>query len=172
LKCDGCECGRGYVSKELRGRLENFFQKHGWPDGPIILRTGEVHKPEQRAIAAETELKRKTKGSSKMKMRDLFPSKYLRAADLQGKPRTVVIDHVSHEAFKDDGKDVQKAILHFKGNGTAPMVVNKTNFQMLVAITGYDDDAEWSDEEIELYSTKVQGPGGKVVDSVRIREAA
>jgi len=45
-----------------------------------------VHRPEQPAVAAETELKpkRKRKGKSKMKMQDLFPSKYLRAADLQG----------------------------------------------------------------------------------------
>lgn len=170
--CDGCECGRGYVSKELRRRLENFLQKHGWPDGPIILRTFKVHKPEQRVVAAETELKRKTKGNCKMKMTDLFPSKYLRAADLQGKPRTVTIDHVTHATFKDDGEDVTKAVLVFKDKGTSPMVINKTNFQMLVSITGWDDDEKWGGETIELRSQKVMGPGGKVVDSIRVHEAA
>ena len=54
-----------------------------------------------------------------MKMQDLFPSKYLRAADLQGKPRTVTIERVTHETFKDDGEDVTKAVLHFSDSTRA-----------------------------------------------------
>jgi len=104
-------------------------------------------------------------------MNDLFPSKYLRAADLQGKPRTVVINHVTHEVFKDDGVSVTKTILHFNGNGTAPVVVNKTNWKMLVAITGADDDENWTGHKIELRSEKVNAPGGKIVDSIRVHEA-
>jgi hypothetical protein len=107
-----------------------------------------------------------------MKMTDLFPSKYLRAADLQGKPRTVVINHVTHEEFKDDGMPVKKTILHFSGNGTAPVVVNKTNWKMLVAITGADDDEDWAGTAIELRSEKVSSKGGKIVDSIRIHEAS
>jgi hypothetical protein len=168
LLCDGCECGRGYVSKELRDRLENFV---GEPDGYLELRTGKVLKPGSvgvdAAIAPETKPKRRTK----VKMQELFPSKYLRAADLQGKPRTVVISHVTHESFKDDGVSVTKTILHFNGSGTAPVVVNKTNWKMLVAITGEDDDENWSGTAIELRSEKVSSKGGKIVDSIRVHEA-
>ena len=172
LWCEGCECGRGYVSRELRTFLERVVRQFGRPTEPIILRTGKAHRPEQPAVAAETELKpkRKRKGKSKMKMQDLFPSKYLRAADLQGKPRTVTIERVTHETFKDDGEDVTKAVLHFS-DSTAPMVVNKTNFGMLAAITGADDDQDWAGQEVELRSQKVMGPGGKVVDSIRVHEA-
>ena len=105
-----------------------------------------------------------------MKMSELFPSKYLRAADLQGKPRTVTIQKVEHATFKDDGADVTKTVLVFN-NGTAPMVVNKTNWQTLALITGRDDDEDWAGHQIELKVQRVMGPGGKVVDSVRVYEA-
>jgi hypothetical protein len=172
LLCDGCECGRGYVSKELRDRLEKFV---GEPDGYLVLRTGKVLKPggvgDDAAIATEPNPKRKRK--SKMKMTDLFPSKYLRAADLQGKSRVVTIDHVTHEDFKDDGAAVKKTVVHFKrnGTGTAPLVVNKTNWKMLVAITGAEDDDGWAGHRIELRSEKVNSPGGRIVDSIRVHEA-
>jgi hypothetical protein len=45
LSCDGCECSRGRVSKELRTFLEKFVEQFGRPYRPIILRTGKVHKP-------------------------------------------------------------------------------------------------------------------------------
>lgn len=173
LSCDGCECSRGRVSKELRTFLEKFVEQFGRPDQPIILRTGKVHKPGSVGddVAIATEPKPKPKRKSKMKMTDLFPSKYLRAADIAGKPRTVVIDHVTHETFKDDGANVTKTILHFKGNDTRPMVLNKTNCKMLTAITGADDDEDWAGTTIELRSEKVASKGGKIVDSIRVHEA-
>jgi hypothetical protein len=173
LLCDGCECGRGSVSRELRDFLEKFVQQFGRPTEPIILRTGKVHKPAQLGVDAAnaTEAKPKRKRKSKMKMQDLFPSKYLRAADLQGKPRVVTIDHVTHENFKDDGVNVKKTVVHFGGNGTAPVVLNKTNWRTLAAITGADDDENWAGHKIELRSEKVIAPGGKIVDSIRIHEA-
>jgi len=172
LLCDGCECGRGYVRRELREFLQKFVEQFGRPAEPIILRTGKVHKPAQPGDeAADCKPKRKRKGKSKMKLQDLFPSKYLRAADLQGGPRTVIIDYVTHDDFKDDGVNVRKTVLHFRGGGTAPVVVNKTNWRMLVALTGADDDENWAGHRIELRSEKVNAPGGKIVDSIRVREA-
>jgi hypothetical protein len=106
-----------------------------------------------------------------MKMKDVFPSKYCAAADFR-KPRIVTIDHVDHVAFKDnDGVNVTKPVLHFQGKDPRPMVCNKTNFKMLVAITGSDDDDDWGGQQIELRSKKVNAPGGKIVDGIRIHEA-
>ena len=65
LLCDGCGCSRGRISKELRTFLEKFAQQHGWPEQPIILRTGKVFKPEQRAVAAELKPKRQQKAKRK-----------------------------------------------------------------------------------------------------------
>jgi hypothetical protein len=53
----------------------------------------------------------------------------------------------------------------------SPVVVNKTNFGTLISITGEDDDELWAGHKIELRSQKVMGPGGKVVDSIRVHEA-
>jgi hypothetical protein len=173
LSCDGCECSRGRVGKDLHDFLKKLVTQSGWPDQPIVLRTGKVWSPEPREVAAETALKRKRKGKPKMKMSEIFPSKYLRAADLQGKPRTVVVDHVTHDDFKDDGVSVRKTVVHFKrdGTNTQPMVCNKTNWKMLVAITGADDDEAWAGHTILLRPEKVNAPGGKIVDSIRIYEA-
>ena len=106
-----------------------------------------------------------------MKMNDLFPSKYLRSADLSG-PRIVTIDHVTHDAFRDDGVNVTKTVLHFKGNGIAPMVCNKTSWRMLVALTGADDDENWTGHTVKLVVEKVNAPGGKIVDSLSAYAAA
>jgi len=37
---------------------------------------------------------------------------------------------------------------------------------------GADDDANWTGVEIELRAQKVSGPGGKIVDSIRVYQAA
>jgi hypothetical protein len=64
LLCDGCECGRGYVSRELRTFLEKFVQQFG-RHRPIILRSGKLHKPGgvggHAVIATEPKPKRRTK---------------------------------------------------------------------------------------------------------------
>jgi hypothetical protein len=176
LSCDGCGCSRGRVGKDLRSFLEDFVEQFGRPDRPIVLRTGKVHRPVEpggeASTASEPRPKTKRKAKRKMKLNELFPSKYLRAADIAGKPRTVVIDHVSHENFKDDGASVTKTVLHFAGTSTAPVVLNKTNWKMLVAITGEDDDENWAGSAVELRSEKVNAPGGKIVDSIRVHEAA
>jgi hypothetical protein len=197
LRCDSCDCARGYVGTDLSSFLEELVDRFGrQPTRPIVLRTGQLREPVvqpgsaaalnlkepemklnavvQPAGAAAQELQLQLPFNlikePEMKLHDLFPSKYLRAADLNGKPLTAVIKKVSHETFKDDGADVTKAVLHFEGS-TAPLVVNKTNWQMLAAITGADDDDGWTGQKIELRSQKVMGPGGKVVDSIRIHDA-
>src|SRR5262249_42780960 len=46
---------------------------------------------------------------------EVFPSKYLKAADLKGKPRIVTIESAPYEALKGlDGKETQKIVLYFK----------------------------------------------------------
>jgi hypothetical protein len=170
LLCDACGIGRGLIGPDLRTFLEKFVQQFGCPDQPIVLRSGKLFRPEPPAVAAETATKRKRKGT-KMKMSDLFPSRFLRAVDLHGKPRVITIEKVEHEVFKDDGTEVTKAVLHLKEKGTRPVVINKTNATMLVALTGSDDDEDWAGHRIELRSEKVRSKGGKIVDSIRVYEA-
>jgi hypothetical protein len=47
LYCDGCDCGRGYVGRDLYAFLEEFIKQFGRPTEPIELRTGKVREPKQ-----------------------------------------------------------------------------------------------------------------------------
>jgi hypothetical protein len=98
---------------------------------------------------------------------DYFPSNYIRAADLGGKPRTVTIDRVAEDLFENDGRKQKKAIAHFRENGVKPLVLNKTNFLTIATLCG-DDTAEWPGKQIVIYPDMVAFRG-KVSEAVRVR---
>jgi hypothetical protein len=99
---------------------------------------------------------------------DIFPSKYLKAPDLSGKPITVVIATAALETLKSpDGKEQLKTVLTFKGTKkTLPL--NMTNFDACVEITGEDDTDNWPGHTIQLYPPTTE-LAGKVKDCIRIR---
>jgi hypothetical protein len=100
---------------------------------------------------------------------DVFPSKYLRAADLGGKPYVLTISDAPYEKLKGlDGKDTHKIVLSFKGaEKTLPL--NATNFDAVAEATGCPDTDDWPGNKIELYPTRTT-MGGKQVDCIRIRK--
>ena len=68
-----------------------------------------------------------------MKRDDVFPSKYLKAADLGGKPLVVKIGSAPLETLKSsDGKEQQKIVLYFLG-GTKKVLDNATNWDSVCA---------------------------------------
>lgn len=105
-----------------------------------------------------------------MKKSEAFPSKYLKAEDLRGKPVVVTITKTTFELLKSpDGKEQHKTVLHFNGaKKTLPL--NLTNWDSCAAICG-DDSDDWPGNKIEIYPAKTQ-MGGKMVDCVRIRPPA
>ena len=105
-----------------------------------------------------------------MKRDDVFPSKYLRAADLQGNPITVTIESAAYETLKSkEGKEQSKTVLSFK-SGKKILPLNMTNWDAVAGICG-DDTAEWPGCKLELYPTTTP-MGGKIVDCIRIRPPA
>jgi hypothetical protein len=99
---------------------------------------------------------------------EVFPSKYLKAADLKGKPRIVTIERTPYEPLKGlDGKDNQKIVLYFE-NVPKSLPLNATNFDAVCDATGFPDTEDWPGQQIELYPTKTT-MGGKTVDCIRIR---
>lgn len=98
-----------------------------------------------------------------MKANDAFPSKYIAAADLQGTDRVVKITHVATDEI--GGK--QKFICYFAG-AKKGLVLNKTNFNTIVKVTGQDDTDDWTGCEICLYPTMVDFQGDQV-DAVRVK---
>ena len=99
------------------------------------------------------------------KMNQLFPSKYLKAADLNGKAWTVTIAGVD---FEEVGQDRElKPIMHFVGTEKG-LVLNKTNGMTCEIELNSDDTDDWVGQKVKLVAEKVTF-GGKIVDSIRIK---
>lgn len=92
----------------------------------------------------------------------LFPSKYLKSADIKGHEPTVVMSHIEVEDLGDDTKPV----LYFQGKEKG-MVLNRTNADAISELYGIDYD-EWAGREITLFVMKVRGPNG-MTDGLRVK---
>lgn len=97
-----------------------------------------------------------------MKSTDIFPSKYLRAADLNGQEPIVTIDRVDMETLGDE----RKPVVYFR-NKDKGLVLNKTNFNAIEEISGKDDTDLWSGTKVKLFTAKVEFQG-KRVPAIRI----
>jgi hypothetical protein len=99
---------------------------------------------------------------------EVFPSKYLKAADLKSKPQIVTIECAPYETLKSlEGKETRKIVLYFK-NAHKSLPLNATNFDAVCDATNCFDTEHWAGQRIELYPTKTT-MGGKPVDCIRIR---
>jgi hypothetical protein len=101
------------------------------------------------------------------KRHEVFPSKYLQAADLGGKPINVVIEKAVQETLKSKNGEVTKTVLYFKG-ATKSLPLNMTNWDSVAEITLEDDSKNFPGHQIQLYPTTTQF-GAKVVECIRIR---
>lgn len=97
-----------------------------------------------------------------MKISETFPSKYLRAADLQGREVKVTMQNVDMEKLGDD----MKPILYFKGKDKG-LCLNKTNSNTIADSYG-DDTDDWMDQPLILFSVMVDYQG-KVGPAIRCR---
>jgi len=100
-----------------------------------------------------------------MKLSQAFPSKYLKADDLNGNRVTVQINTVEMETLGDESKPVCYFVNKAKG-----MVLNRINAQTIAAIAGSDDTDDWHGTSVRLYSTPVLFQG-KMVPSIRVEAA-
>ena len=99
-----------------------------------------------------------------MNASDLYPSKYLKAADLKGREPTVCIANYKIETI-GQGQD-QKAVLYFQ-NMKKGLVLNKTNVERIAYYYG-DDMNEWTGKELILYTDTVSFQG-KPVEAIRVK---
>jgi hypothetical protein len=98
---------------------------------------------------------------------EAFPSKYLKASDLQGAEPVVTIDRVELEPI---GRDKEmKAVLYFRGKDKG-LVLNKTNATKITQLLGSGVTEEWDGQRIRLYATETQF-GADLVDCIRIKAA-
>ena len=103
-----------------------------------------------------------------MKRDDVFPSKFLKAADLNGQPVELAIREARMETLKTpDGAEQEKCVLYF-AKAKKGLVLNLTNWDTVADLAGADSK-EWPGQRIELYPTKTE-MRGKSVDCIRIRQ--
>jgi len=112
---------------------------------------------------------------AKVSVHDMFPSKWLSSADLNGREliATIANPALSYEKLKQmngDGSE-EKAVLHFRNPRGAkplkPMVLNKVNLTTLIVLFG-DDDDDYPGKQIKIGVDMV--PVGKEVKpGLRIR---
>ena len=103
-----------------------------------------------------------------MKISSAFPSKFLKASDLQGKEVRVEIFDVRLEDVSGEGTE-EKAVVYFKDKQKG-LVLNITNRNRLVAAFG-DETDDWLGKEIFIFSEQTQF-GGRPVEGLRIRVPA
>lgn len=92
-----------------------------------------------------------------------FPSKWLKAADLNNREHTLVIDRI---IFEDVGDGDPKPVMYFQGHQKG-MVLNKTNAQTLAYVHGDEMDL-WSGRQVVLFVQMVQFQSG-MVPAIRCR---
>lgn len=101
-----------------------------------------------------------------MKINEAFPSKYLKASDLQGRAYKLTINHVSIEDVGGDDQKQTKPVVYFR-EAAKGMVLNRTNADTIAIVLGEETD-NWVGHILEVFSMRVQGPNG-MVDGIRCR---
>jgi hypothetical protein len=97
-----------------------------------------------------------------MNINNVFPSNYLKAADLNGRAVLVTIDKVTIEKLGEDTKPV----IYFAGKQKG-VVLNKTNASVVAASYGPETDG-WIGRQLEVYPDRTQFQGS-LVDCLRVR---
>jgi hypothetical protein len=96
-----------------------------------------------------------------------FPSKYLRAADLDGDDLVVTIKAVEFEEFKDKaGNPEERPVVYFREIKKG-LPLNKTNGQRLADKYG-DEMEDWVDVKVKLYEEEVTFDG-KRMPTIRVK---
>jgi hypothetical protein len=102
-----------------------------------------------------------------MKISQLFPSKYVKAADLNGKSVTLTIAKLVLEELGHGPEKERKPVLYFQ-KATKGLVLNRTNAMIVVGLYG-DESDEWEGKRITIYPTKVRAFGA-MQETIRVKE--
>lgn len=101
-----------------------------------------------------------------MDINSLFPASFLKAADLQGQPRTATIESCAPEQI---GDSETKPVLRFVGIPKG-LVLNRTNATVIASAFGTETD-HWRGQQVTLFSMPVSFQG-RMVDGIRVQAAA
>jgi hypothetical protein len=100
-------------------------------------------------------------------IRNEFPSKYLKASDLGLNQPVVTIDRVERDKV-GRGQDT-KPVIYFSGKEKG-LVLNKTNANKIIELTGSAVTEEWTGFRVILFATTTEF-GGETVECIRVKAA-
>jgi Holliday junction resolvase len=106
---------------------------------------------------------RTEKDCSVMKTEDVFPSRFVKAADIGDAEPVVTISKVAIENVGDD----KKPVVYFVGKQKG-LVCNRTNWDRISLAAGTDETAEWPGVKIQLYTEPVTY-AGKTAPAIRVK---
>jgi hypothetical protein len=101
-----------------------------------------------------------------MNVNEIFPSNYLKAADLKGAQPRVTIATVVMETLGQGADAQQRPVIYFEGQEKG-LVANKTNMNAIATVFG-DETDDWAGAEIVLYETMVDYQG-KTTPAIRVK---
>jgi hypothetical protein len=102
-----------------------------------------------------------------MNLNDMFPSKYLKAADLEGKTVVCKIEGIIPELIKsNEGPDERKAVMYVQGSKKG-LILNRTNAGVLGGLYGPETD-EWTGKRVTMFVCPVVFQG-RTVDAIRLK---
>ncbi|KKL17749.1 hypothetical protein LCGC14_2482420 [marine sediment metagenome] len=101
------------------------------------------------------------------KLNDIKDSNYLTKEDCEP-ALTVTISHCVEEDVSMANQPAKmKYVVYFEGQEKG-MVLNLTNFQRIVQVSGRDDTDNWKGVQINLYNDPTVDFGGKLVGGIRV----
>ncbi len=108
-----------------------------------------------------------------MKRHEALPSQYLSKEDFDP-PVLCQVAVVAIESLKTDRGEEKKPVLYIMGPSrnvdvTRGIILNGTNWDTLVEITGKQDSDEWEKARIVVYHDTEVRFGGKKIGGIRIR---
>lgn len=100
------------------------------------------------------------------KLNDMFPSKYLKAADFEDGDQVMTIDRLEKDNV-GQGKDAKDVwVVYFDGEDKG-LILNKTNTNTIAKLYG-DDTDDWIGKQVTLFATEVQFQS-EMVEAIRVR---
>jgi hypothetical protein len=102
-----------------------------------------------------------------MHIDEMFPSRWLRAADLAGDVVATIVDVSPQEVAEGE----RKPVVTFREQALRPLVLNKVNAHSIAQALGSGDTTRWIGKRITLYASTTLY-GGKKVDCIRIHDRA
>lgn len=103
-----------------------------------------------------------------MKLSEAFPSKYLKADDIEqlGEP-VLTIKSVEMESLGQGNDKETKPLIMFRELEKG-MIANKTNCTTITKVLGSDDTDDWIGKKIILKAMEVQSVNGDMVMGIRV----